>query len=177
MLLFIACSAEKNIPKKYINDCKKTLSVILRENDLIFGTSNYGIMGVAYRIAKKNGRKVVGVCPKFYEECFSELDCDQEIVTPKVLESTELMMQKCDAIIVMPGGFGTLFEFFLAIQGIICKESIKPIIVYNSCGFFDDILDYLAKIKNEGFMAEKAFSSFSVAKNSTELQRLLDNLQ
>ncbi len=173
MILCIACSAEDGIPKKYLNDCKSVLNELMCENDLVFGGSNRGIMGVAYRAAKKNQRKVIGVCPKYYKGSLSELECDQEILTEKVLESTEIMIRKCDAIILMPGGLGTLYEFFLAIQGIICKEHTKPIVIYNSCGFFDDILDYLIKIKDKKFITEETFSSFSVANNSTELKKFI----
>ena len=175
MLLCIACSAEKGIPRKYINDCKRILDEIMRENDLIFGASNCGIMGIAYRAAKLNQRKVIAVCPKFYRDSLSELECDQEILTERVLESTEIMVDKCDALIFMPGGLGTLYEFFLAIQGIICEEHTKPIIVYNSCGFYDDILNFLVKIKGKKFMTEKTFSSFKVANNITELKKLINN--
>lgn len=85
------------------------------------------------------------------------------------------MIDKCDAIIFMPGGLGTLYELFLAIQGVICKEHAKPVVIYNSCGFFDGILDYLAKIKGKEFMTDKTFSSFSVANNITELKKLIYN--
>ena len=173
MLLCIACSAEDTVPKKYIKDCKKVLEEIMRENDLIFGASNCGIMGIAYRAAKKNKRKVTAVCPKFYEKCLNELECDHEIVTKKVLKSTEIMVEKCDAIIFMPGGLGTLYEFFLAIQNVICKECVKPIIIYNSCGFFDDLIKYLTKIKDDGFLIPETFYSFSVANSSAEIKKLL----
>lgn len=46
------------------------------ENDLVFGAKNCGIMGVAYREAKKNKRKVIGICPKCYEDSFHDLECD-----------------------------------------------------------------------------------------------------
>jgi len=132
-------------------------------------------MGVAYRAAKKNKRKVIGICPRCYEDSFHDLECDQEIITEKVLESTEIMIDKCDAIVFMPGGLGTLYELFLAIQGVICKEHAKPVVMYNSCGFFDGILDYLTKIKGKGFMTDKTFSSFSVANNITEFKKLIYN--
>ena len=67
MKIFIGCSANNNIPEKYIKDCKEYLKNILKENDLIFGACNDGLMGISYRIAKKNKRNITGICPEIYK--------------------------------------------------------------------------------------------------------------
>ncbi|MBP5656720.1 TIGR00730 family Rossman fold protein [Candidatus Saccharibacteria bacterium] len=170
MLLWVQCGANDGIPEKYVDDCQKILDELMRDNDLIFGAVNHGIMGYSYRSALKNGRKIIGSSPKVYEDDFRELECSEEITTEGILESTEVMIDRCDAIVVMPGGFGTLYEFFLVIQKAICGEFKKKVVIYNSCGFFDDILKYLDRLMKEGFISEKHMLYFSVVDDLEKLE-------
>jgi uncharacterized protein (TIGR00730 family) len=175
MLLYIASGESNDIPEKYLDDCRDVLDYLLTNNDLLFGACDRGLMGCAYRSALAHGREIVGVCPKIYEGDLANLQCTEKITTDGIVESINLMVEKCDALVVMPGGFGTLYEFFLAMQGIICKEFNKTIVIYNSCGFYDEILGYFQKIAKEGFVKEAVMNSFVVANNLDELKATFGN--
>jgi len=162
MLLWVQCGANEGIPRKYVDDCQKVLDVLMEENDLIFGAANRGIMGCAYQSAIKNGKKVIGSSPKVYRDSYEKLECSEMVATDSMVESTVVMVDRCDAVVVMPGGFGTLYEFFLMMQGPICGEHNKKIVIYNSCDFFNDLLAYLNKLMREGFISEKHMAYFSV---------------
>ena len=56
MNLFIGASSCETIPNKYIDDCTILLEELLKNNDLVFGAYDKGLMGVAYKAAKKNKR-------------------------------------------------------------------------------------------------------------------------
>ena len=45
-------------------------------------------MGLSYQIAKKNNRKVIGVCPIEYQDSLKEIECDEVIITKQIQEST-----------------------------------------------------------------------------------------
>ena len=173
MLLWIQCGANDGVPQKYVDDCEKVLDELMKENDLIFGACNHGIMGCAYRSALKNKRIIIGSSPKVYEGDYAEVKCDEEITTDGIIESTVVMLDRCDAAVVMPGGLGTLYEFFLMMQGSICHEQKKKIVIYNSCGFYDELLDYLGKLLKEGFVEKKHLAYFKVARDSKELKKML----
>lgn len=140
MKMFIGCSSSEKIDKKYKDDCEKYLSEILKNSDLVFGADRKGLMRIAYDIAKKNKRKVTGICPERYKEDFQKIDCDREITTKMVHERTLLLEKESDACIFLPGGIGTIYELFSLIESKRSHEFDKPIIIYNSNDYFNDLL-------------------------------------
>ena len=173
MRVFVCCSANKDIKKEYLDDCEDVLNDILKDNDLVFGACETGIMGLAYSIAKKNNRKVVGICPDIYKGAFDKIECDSEIVSIDMMDSTRQILNQSDAIVVLPGGFGTAYEIFIAIQTKICKEHNIPIIIYNSKGFYDNLIGFIEDIYKEGFAPLSYKDNYMIANNKEELLRLL----
>ncbi len=174
MLLFIATTSYDDIPQKYLDDCKDVLDTILKDKDLIFGACRRSIMGLAYNAAKANNRKIIGICPKAYQDDFEGAEYDEKVVTKTIAEATDTMLERCDKIIILPGGFGTLYEFSQAIQNMLCGEYSKQIIIYNSCGFFDDLLDRIQKLKQQKFVDDKTLKLFKVADTKSELVKLIE---
>ena len=176
MLLFIGCSSKREIDKKYFDDCKELLSKILKDNDLIFGVCKDGIMGLSYDIAKENKRNVIGLCPMEYGNYLMDVECDEEIVTEGMLDSTLRIISKCDAIIILPGGIGTMYELFTSIQCKICHEHKKPIIIYNSCGFYNKLLSFIDDMYREKFVSEDVKEMYMVANSSDEVVKYIEEL-
>ncbi len=175
MRLFIGASSAENIKGEYIEDCTKLLEVLLKNNDLVFGAYDKGLMGVSYNIAKKNNRKITGICPVFYKESLEAIDCDVEELTTTMLDSTLKIYKDSDAIILLPGGFGSIYEFFTANYSKICKEINIPIILYNSCGYYDKLLEFIDEICNNNFVREQERGNYIVANNIDEVVNYLKN--
>ena len=168
MKLFIGCTSSNDIPEKYLNDCENYLkSLFEKENDLIFGAYNKGIMELSYNLAKDNKRHITGICSKLYKDYLKELELDSEIITDTVSERTMELINSSDAIIILPGGIGTMQELFTAIECKRNKEFDKPIILYNSNHYFDETLKVLEKIYNENF-ASREVSNYYHISNSIE---------
>ncbi|MBP5679091.1 MAG: LOG family protein [Bacilli bacterium] len=169
MRIFVGSSASEDISKEYMDDCRKMLEVVLKEHDLVFGACNLGLMGISYEIAKKNHRSVTGICPEFYQDSLKEIDCDQEVLTTTMLDSTLKIYQNCDAMLFLPGGFGTIYEFFTANYSKICKDVDVPIILYDCNGFYDEIVSFIDKVHQAGFIKDKQMDQFKVAHNAEEV--------
>ena len=169
MKLFIGTSSCENIPEEITKDCTQLLEILLKDNDLVFGAYNKGLMGISYEIAKKNNKKIIGICPKFYEESLRELECDVEEVTETMIESTLAIYKDSDALIIMPGGFGTIYEFFTANYSKICKEIDIPIILYNSCGYYDKLLSFIDDVCSENAVRESERGNYLVANTIEEV--------
>ena len=151
MKLFIGCSSSSYIPTEYFDDCKALLEELMKTNDLVFGACNSGLMGLAYNIALELNRTITGICPEAYKDDFKTLKCDTEITAKSVSERTENLIEECDALIFLPGGIGTIYELFTAIESKRCHEFNKPIVIYNSNGYFDKLLEFMDKIYRENF--------------------------
>ncbi len=173
MRLFIGSSSREEIEPLYMEDCKKLLDVILKEHDLIFGACNKGLMGLCYQIAKANGRSITGICPEFYKDSLKDLDCDHEIVTKTMLESTFQIFEYSDAILLIPGGLGSLYEFFTSFYSKICKEIDCPIILYNSCGYYDLLIQFLQNAVKSGFVSEKDLNHLFIANSIDDVLNYL----
>lgn len=161
MNIAVFCSSSDDIDKKYVESSKKILEEIFsKDNDLVFGTYSKGIMNLAYKIAKKSNRKVIGITPN--KEDFMDLECDEELVTDSVNGRTDLMIKKADVLLFLPGGIGTIYELFTAIEKKRNKEFDKPIYIYNETGFFDEVLSVLDKVYKEKFSSIKDSKNYSV---------------
>lgn len=155
MKLFIGCSSSNDIPTEYFNDCKVLLEELMKENDLVFGACNSGLMGLAYNTTLKANGNITGVCPEAYKDDFKTLKCDTEITTKSVSERTDSVISSSDALIFLPGGIGTIYELFTVIESKRCHEFNKPIVIYNSNGYFDKLLEFMDKVYSEKFSGFK----------------------
>lgn len=151
MKLFIGCSSSDEIDKIYFEESKNLLDILFKDNDLVFGADDTGLMGLSYQIAKKNHRKIIGVCPKIYKDDFKKMDCDVEVVADGVGDRTSKAIENSDALIFLPGGVGTVYEFFTTLESKRCHEHDKPIIIYNCCGYFDKMISMLNSMYDDGF--------------------------
>ena len=176
MRIFIGCASSEDIPKKYKEDCEKLINEILKENDLVFGAYDKGLMGVSYRAAKKNNRKIIGICPEVYKSSLEAIECDKEELTTSIIDSTMKIYKNSDLMILLPGGFGSLYEFFTANYCKICKEINIPIILYNSCGYYDKLISFINDICNNNFVREKEQGNYIVANNIEEVTNYLKEM-
>ena len=155
MNIFIGCSSSNDIPKEYFDDCEVLLKEIMKGNNLVFGACNSGLMGLAYNTTLSSKGNITGICPEAYKDDFKTLKCDTEITTKSVSERTDSVILSSDALIFLPGGIGTIYELFTAIESKTCHEFDKPIVVYNSHGYFDKLLEFMSKVYNEKFSGFK----------------------
>ena len=168
MKLFIGCSSSSDIDKKYLEDCQEYLDELLRDNDLVFGADNRGLMGLAYQVALKHNKTIIGVCPEIYKSDFDNLECSEEITTKSVAERTEKAIESSDAVIFLPGGIGTIYEFFSALESKRSHEFDKPIVLYNSCGYFNQMISMLDKVYDENFTARNVESNYHVSDSALD---------
>lgn len=170
MKIFIGCSSREDIPDKYFNDCNNLIEELFKlDNDLVFGAYNKGLMALSYDKAKKYNRKVIGITPKIFASALEEIDCDLEFVTDTISRRTDGLIKESDVLLFLPGGIGTIYELFTAIESKRSGEFNKPIIIYNSNDFFDKLLEFLEKLYDESFTDIKVKDCYIVTSNIEEV--------
>lgn len=151
MKIFIGCSSRDNIPSKYYGYCKDFLNKLFEyDYDLVFGASNHGLMGLCYDVSFKHSRNITGIYPDVYEDEARELSCIK-IPVKTVSERTDKLIEQSDVLVFLPGGIGTIYELFTAIESKRAMEHKKPIIIYNCCDFYNNLFLQLDKIYEENF--------------------------
>ncbi len=177
MKLFIGCSSSNDIPIEYFEDCKTFLNELMKENELVFGACTTGLMGLAYNIALNANREVTGICPEVYKENLKELSCNTKILTKTVSERTSSVISASDTLIFLPGGIGTIYELFTAIESKRCHEFDKPIVIYNSHGYFDKLLEFMQKLYDEHFSNLKDKRNYFVSNSLSSILYYIENYQ
>ena len=175
MKLFVACSSSDDIPDIYFKDCKELLDSLLKDHDLVFGTAHSGLMGLSHDIALKHHREITGICPEIYQEDFKKLKCSLEMTTKNIGERTNQLISSSDALLFLPGGIGTLHELFVAIDQKRCHEFDKPIIIYNSNGYFNLLLEFMDKLYQEHFSPLIDQDSYFVSDSLLEIEEYINH--
>lgn len=121
--------------------------------NIIYGGGNRGLMGAVANAALDNGGNVTGIIPELLNaqehmhETLTELHVVDTMHTRK-----KMLYEKCDAAIILPGGYGTLDEVFEMLTWNQLKIHSKKIFFLNSDGFYDHLIAHIKKLHDEGFL-------------------------
>ena len=138
--------------------------------NLIYGGGKVGIMGVIADATLNNGGHVTGIIPEVllaWEQQHTGIN-DLRVVTDMHVRK-KLLYELCDAVIILPGGNGTLDELFETITWNTLKIHEKKIFIINSAGFFNHLFAHLDNMKAEGFLYEDWRKRITVLNTPEEL--------
>jgi len=138
--------------------------------DLVYGGGRVGLMGVVSQAVMKNKGQVFGVIPSglFGKEVADTQITDLQVVG-SMHERKALMETLSDAFLALPGGWGTLDEFFEILTWAQIGIHQKPIGILNFEGFFDPLLEQTELMIREGFVDPKYKSLFVVGQTVDEI--------
>lgn len=131
---------------------------------LVYGGNRVGPMGALADATRAGGGKVIGVTPSvFMEKGHGDDLCDELLVVESMRRRKEIMESRGDAFITLPGGLGTLEEFFEIVVGQFLGFHGKPIVLLNIAGFYDDLLHLIHRQIRDGFVRPAAWEQVHVA--------------
>jgi uncharacterized protein (TIGR00730 family) len=114
---------------------------------LVYGGMDAGLMGIVANNALESGAHVTGVIPKKLKD--SERihpSLSETILVPDLWERKLKMFRRADAIIVLPGGYGTIDEALEALYWASLGAHAKPVIFLNTENYWDDFISYLKSL-------------------------------
>jgi uncharacterized protein (TIGR00730 family) len=137
---------------------------------LIYGGGNKGLMGEIANAVLKEGGDIMGVIPKVLIEWEQQHTGLKELaVVPDMHTRKKMMYEMSDAAIVLPGGFGTLDEFFEMLTWNQLKIHDKKIFILNSAGFYKSLIAHLNKMQAEGFLYSDYSDRIIICDNPKEV--------
>jgi hypothetical protein len=120
---------------------------------LVYGGGGLGLMGEIARATLAAGGRVTGIIPDFLSRREHMLrEVDELIITQDMHARKQLMFQRSDAFVALPGGVGTLEELVEQLTWSQLGRHTKPIIIANIAGFWSPFLDLLAHMRMEQFI-------------------------
>ncbi|UJH67611.1 TIGR00730 family Rossman fold protein [Allomuricauda sp. SCSIO 65647] len=174
--IVVFCGSSEGEDPKIIADASKLGSTLADQNiTLIYGAARIGVMGHVAQGCLDNGGKVIGVIPDFlmlrevYHSGLSEL-----IITKSMHERKLKMYELSEGIIMLPGGYGTLEEFFEIITWAQLGLHQKPIGILNTNGFYDELLAMLRKMIDQQFLKKENYEMIQV---DDRIVRLLQKMR
>lgn len=129
---------------------------LAKENiQLIYGGANVGLMGAVADGVLEKGGKAIGVLPHFLQSKeIAHNNLTELILVETMHERKTKMNELCDGVIVLPGGYGTLEEFFEMITWAQLGLHKKPIAILNIDGFYDDLIKLVQTMVDKGFLKQ-----------------------
>ena len=146
MNIFVSCSSSDKISDEYKVVTRFLMENISKDNDLVFGCANRGLMGICYNEFLKNNRKITGVCYEMYKSDLEGLKLDEVHMVKTLEESNRFLEENADIILILPGAFRTLSEFIDILEHKRTKLHNKEMIIFNINGFYDDLINMFNKI-------------------------------
>ena len=120
---------------------------------LVYGGGRSGLMGILADAALEAGARVIGVIPKaLVEKEYAHTGCTELHVVETMHERKRIMAEHADAFLALPGGIGTLEEFFEVWTWRQLGYHDKPVGLLNLNGFYDGLLGFLQSAVGSGFM-------------------------
>ncbi|MFZ2295585.1 MAG: TIGR00730 family Rossman fold protein [Polaromonas sp.] len=120
---------------------------------LVYGGGHNGLMGIMADAALAAGARVIGVIPKaLVEKEWAHTGCTELHIVENMHERKRIMAEHADAFLALPGGIGTLEEFFEVWTWRQLGYHNKPVGLLNMDGFYDSLLNFLNSAVKTGFM-------------------------
>jgi uncharacterized protein (TIGR00730 family) len=137
---------------------------------LVYGGGKVGLMGATADAVLGNGGRAMGIIPKILTDWEHQHNGLTElIVVPDMHTRKKMMYDMCDAAIILPGGFGTLDEFFEMLTWNQLKIHNKKIYLLNSEGFYDHLVLHMKQLQKEGFLYEVLEERIMICKTPVEI--------
>ena len=168
----VFCASSDAVDQKY-KDLAFTLGGFLAAQKLrlVYGGAQGGLMGAAADGALAGGGEVFGVMPEILSDRErAHKNLTQLYVTKDMHERQQKMAELADAFVILPGGTGTLAEFFEILTWKQIGVHKKPIVFCNAFGFWNPLISMLDSCLQQQFLHENPKTLFEICDNMKDVQ-------
>ena len=173
----IFCGANFNGDKVILKAVEQLTQILTDQNiSLVFGGGKVGIMGLLADHMISQGGRTIGVIPKFLlDKEVGHTGLTELHVVETMHQRKQLMNDLSDGIIMLPGGFGTLEEFFEVLTWLQLGLHNKPIAILNINGFYDHLLKQMDVMVDQQFLKAANRNLVITASDPEQLIGLMQN--
>ncbi len=175
MNVAVYCASSEQVDLKYF-EMARTVGEILatQQHTVYYGGACVGLMGKVADGALANGGKVVGVIPTFMMNMERHHQGLTETIWVETMqERKRIMFENADAVIALPGGWGTWDEVFEVLSLKRLNRFAGKVILVNIDGFYDAIIEMIQKTVTEKFMEVEHLDLLTVVEKPEGLKDLL----
>ena len=172
----VFCAASESIDTLYVDAAHEVGALLGRLGaELVYGGARFGLMEAVARSSKDNGAKVTGVVPYILEERerVSYL-LDEKINCNNLSDRKDIMLQRSDLLVALPGGIGTLDEIFHILAASTIGYHNKRVVLYNVNGFWNGLVKVIDDMVKAGFIRSNLDNMLLVVETLAELERVIN---
>lgn len=145
---------------------------------LVYGAGDVGLMGRVARSHIAAGGEVFGVIPvNLFAREVGKTDVTHFVITETMHERKKVMFMNADVITLLPGGPGSLDEFFEVVTWAQIGLHTKPIYIINTDGYWNKLIDLLNHVVDQGFAAPDFARLFTVVNSVPDLMTSITGLR
>jgi len=152
----VFCGSRPGLRPAYVQAARSFGTAIATEGwRLVYGAGDVGLMGEVARAAQSAGAATMGVIPThLMTRERGKRDLSQLVITEDMHERKKVMFMNSDAIVVLPGGAGSLDEFFEVLTWRQIGLHRKPIFLLDTEGYWQPLTALTRHVIDEGFAEE-----------------------
>jgi len=167
----VYCGSSNGSSGVYIEEAKKLGKELAKRNiTLIYGGSSIGLMGAVADSVLEMGGKAIGVMPRFLDNReISHKSLSELLVVETMHERKAKMVELADGFIALPGGAGTMEEFFEVYTWAQVGLHKKPIGLLNTNRYYDPLIALLNHMNKEQFLQDQYRSMALIAEHPAGL--------
>lgn len=170
MNITVYSASSGQVPTPYVEAAQKLGRLMAQQgHTLINGAGRTGLMGACADALLAEGGRAIGVIPQFMvDQGWQHTGMTELFITPDMHRRKELMAERADACIALPGGVGTLEELLEIITWKQLGLYLKPIVVLNINNYYAPLLSQLQCAIDESFMRSQHATIWTVANTPEE---------
>ena len=172
----VFCASSTTLEQRFIDLAEETGRVLAeRGHVLVSGGGRVGMMGAVADGARAGGGPTLGIIPQcLMDSEVADLASDELVVTGDMSSRKNLMIERSDAFITLPGGLGTLDELFEVWTTATLDVHRKPIVLLDPDGFYDGLMTWLGGLTDAKFVRPAAMEMILRARTVAEAVDLVE---
>ena len=178
MKVTISSSSSETIDNTYKESAIKVCDYLAENGfDLNWGSGSLSLMGICYNEFAKYNRKMYGYTSSKYADDIDNLPKATHKIYNTTFDLKKNIFSDADLLLMLPGGTGTISEFFAYLEEIRSNDITTPMVVYNENHHFDSTLALIDDLIKRNFNRENIYDYFKIANSFDEFKTILSEIK
>ncbi|MBR4693617.1 MAG: LOG family protein [Bacilli bacterium] len=175
MKVTISSSSSEIIDDKYKESAIKVCDYLAENGwDLNWGSGSISIMGICYDEFNKYNRKMYGYTSSKYADDIENLPNATHKIFDTTFDLKKNIFTDADLVLFLPGGTGTISEFFAYLEEVRSNDIDKELVLYNEDHHFDSTIALIDDLVKRDFNRDNIYNYFKVVNSFDEFKNVID---